>query len=59
MEEHVKRLNAEYGFQLSEDEIKLIAEQARAAEELFRPLHDIDLTHTMPIVKFDHRKAAK
>lgn len=59
MEEHVRRLNAEYGFQLSEDEIKLIAEQAQAAERLFRPLHEIDLTHTMPILKLDHRKAAK
>jgi len=31
MREAVKRLNAEYGFKLSEEEIELIAEQAEAA----------------------------
>ena len=28
MEDAVRRLNAEYGFNLSEEEIKLVAEQA-------------------------------
>lgn len=59
MEEQVRKLNAEYGFQLSEEEIKLVASQAEAAERLFRPLHEIDLTHVMPILKVDQRKAKK
>jgi hypothetical protein len=59
MEEHVRKLNAEYGFQLSEDEIKLVAAQAEAAERLFRPLHEIDLTHVMPLLKVDQRKVGK
>jgi Asp-tRNA(Asn)/Glu-tRNA(Gln) amidotransferase C subunit len=59
MEEQVRRLNREYGFDLSEDEIKLVARQAEEAERLFRSLHEIDLTHVMPILKVDHKKVEK
>jgi hypothetical protein len=57
MEDAVRRLNAEYGFNLSEEEIRLIAEQAEAANQLFRPLYDVDLTGVMPLMKVDKRKA--
>ncbi len=40
MREEVKRLDAEYGFNLSEEEIELIAEQAEAARRLFQPLYE-------------------
>jgi len=53
MEEQVRRLNREYGFNLNEDEIKLVARQAEEAERLFQSLHEIDLTHVMPILKVD------
>ncbi len=51
----VKRLNAEYGFKLSEEEIELIAEQAEAANRLFQPLNDVDLLGVMPIMKVDKK----
>ncbi len=55
MREAVKRLNAEYGFKLSEEEIELIAEQAEAANRLFQPLNDVDLLGVMPIMKVDKK----
>jgi Asp-tRNA(Asn)/Glu-tRNA(Gln) amidotransferase C subunit len=55
MEEQVRRLNREYGFNLNEDEIKLVAQQAEEAERLFQSLHEIDLTHVMPILKVDNQ----
>jgi Asp-tRNA(Asn)/Glu-tRNA(Gln) amidotransferase C subunit len=51
----VKRLNAEYGFNLSEAEIEQIAEQAEAARSLFQLLYEVDLTGVMPIVKVDKK----
>ncbi len=55
MREAVKRLNAEYGFILSEEEIDLIAEQAEADHRLFQPLNDVDLRGVMPILKVDKK----
>ena len=59
MEAQVRRLNGEYGFNLSEDEIKLVARQAEEAERLFQTLHTLDLTHIMPILKVDNEKVEK
>ena len=56
MEEIVRKLNAEYGFNLSEEEIKLIAQQAEEAHRLFRPLYEVDLTDVMPMMKVDRSK---
>ena len=56
MEEQVRRLNREYGFNLNEDEIKLVARQAEEAERLFQGLHEIDLTHVMPILTADNQR---
>ena len=55
MREEVKRLDAEYGFNLSDEEIELIAEQAEAANRLFQPLYEVDLTGVMPIMKVDKK----
>ena len=55
MREEVKRLNAEYGFKLSEEEIELIVEQAEAASRLFQPLNNVDLRGVMPIMKVDKK----
>lgn len=57
MEEMVRRLNVEYGFNLSEEEIKLIAKQAEEAHRLFQHLYEVDLTDVMPILRVDKRKA--
>ena len=58
MEERLRKLNAEYGFKLTEEEIKVIASQADEANRLFQPLFEVDLNHVMPVLKLD-RKAAK
>ena len=55
MREEVKRLDAEYGFKLSEVEIEQIAEQAEADHRLFQPLNDVDLRGVMPIMKVDKK----
>lgn len=60
MKDAVRRLNVEYGFNLSDEEIDLIAKQAEQANRLFRPLFEVDLTGIMPIMKIDKRvKKAK
>lgn len=59
MKEVVRRLNDEYGFNLSEEEIELIAKQAEANNRLFHPLYEVDLTGTMPIMKVDKKKVKK
>ncbi|MBI4528518.1 MAG: hypothetical protein HY695_32390 [Deltaproteobacteria bacterium] len=55
MEEAVRRLNAEYGFNLNEEEIQQIARQAEEANRLFEPLFAVDLTGVTPILKMDLR----
>lgn len=57
MKEMVRRLDAEYKFGLTEEEIEIIAKQAEAAEQLFKPLFEVDLTGIMPLMKIDRRPA--
>lgn len=60
MKDAVRRLNAEYGFNLSDEEIDLIAKQAEEAHRLFQPLFEVDLTGVTPLIKIDKRvKKAK
>lgn len=60
MKEEVRRLNADYGFNLTEEEIELIARQAESANRLFQPLYQVDLTGVTPMMKIDKRvKSAK
>lgn len=53
MEDRVRKLDAEYGFHFSDDEIKLIARQTEKFERLFRRLYEIDLAGVMPLLKVD------
>jgi len=53
MKDMIRRLNAEYGFNLSEDEIELVAGQAEGLNRLFKPLYEIDVNGVMPIMKVD------
>ena len=53
MEDQVRKLDAEYGFGLSEDEIKAIARRVEEFERLFQPLYALDLTDTAPQLKLD------
>ncbi len=56
MKEQVRKLNSEYGFNLSEEEIELIARQAEEANRLFKPLYEVDLTGVAPMMKMDLRR---
>ncbi len=53
MKETIRRLNMEYGFNLTEDEIDLVAKDADEANRLFQKLYEVDLTGIMPIMKVD------
>lgn len=55
MEDQVKRLCTEYGLNLSEEELKLVARQAEDAHRFFQPLYEVDLTDVMPIMVIDKR----
>ena len=59
MEEQIRKLNAEYGFNLSEDEIKLVVQQAEETERLLRPLNELDLIDVMPILKVEKKKVQR
>jgi len=56
MEDAVRRLDAEYGFNLSEEEIKIIVRQAEVNNRLFKRLYEVDLAGIMPLMKIDKRK---
>ena len=55
MESQLRKINSEYGFNLSEDEIHAIARRAEEFERLFRCLYEADLTETAPLLKLDKR----
>lgn len=55
MKDAVRRLNVEYGFNLSEEEIDLVAKQAEEAALLFQPLFVVDVTGITPLTKVDRR----
>jgi hypothetical protein len=59
MEERVKKINAEYGLNLSEEEIRVVARQAAQTEQLFQSLHELDLANVMPILKLDTKLTKK
>jgi Asp-tRNA(Asn)/Glu-tRNA(Gln) amidotransferase C subunit len=55
MKDAVRRLNVEYGFNLSDQEIDLVAKQAEEAALLFQPLFEVDVTDIAPLTKIDKR----
>ena len=55
MKDAVRRLNVEYGFNLSDQEIDLVAKQAEEAALLFQPLFEVDVTGITPLTKIDKR----
>jgi Asp-tRNA(Asn)/Glu-tRNA(Gln) amidotransferase C subunit len=59
MKELVRRLDAEYNFKLTEEEIELIARQAEEADRLFQRLYQADLADVAPIMRLDKRKGKK
>ena len=55
MENQIRKLNQEYGFNLSEEEIQLIAQRTDEFERLFQCLYEVDLSGITPLLKFDKK----
>jgi Asp-tRNA(Asn)/Glu-tRNA(Gln) amidotransferase C subunit len=55
MKDAVRKLNVEYRFNLSDQEIDIVAKQAEEAALLFQPLFEVDVTGVMPLTKIDKR----
>jgi Asp-tRNA(Asn)/Glu-tRNA(Gln) amidotransferase C subunit len=55
MKDAVRRLDAEYGFKLTDQEIDIVAKQAEEAALLFQPLFEVDLTGVVPLTKIDKK----
>lgn len=55
MKDAVRRLNNEYGFKLTDQEIDIVAQQAEEAALLFRPLFEVDVSDITPLTKVDKR----
>lgn len=55
MKEAVRRLNQEYGFNLTEEEIDIVTQQAEQAALLFQPLFEVDINGLTPLTKVDKR----
>jgi hypothetical protein len=53
MKDAVIRLNIEYGFNLSDQEIDIVTKQAEEAALLFQPLFEVELTGIAPLTKID------
>ena len=50
MEQQVRRLSAQYGWNLSDEEIRRIAAEAAVQEKVLERLHQVDLAQTRPVM---------
>ena len=55
MKELIRQLDSEYRFNLSEEEVELIAKQWESANRMFQRLNDVDLAGVSPVMKVDKR----
>jgi Asp-tRNA(Asn)/Glu-tRNA(Gln) amidotransferase C subunit len=53
MKDAVKRINVEYGLDLTEEEIEAITKQAEASRKLFQQLYEVDVEGVVPALKID------
>jgi hypothetical protein len=53
MKDAVRKLDIEYGLNLTEEEVDEIAEQAQAAQRLFQKLYEIDVEGIVPALRID------
>jgi Asp-tRNA(Asn)/Glu-tRNA(Gln) amidotransferase C subunit len=53
MKDAVKRINVEYGLDLTEEEIEAITKQAEASRKLFQKLYEVDVEGVVPALKID------
>ena len=53
MKDAVKRINVEYGLDLTEEEIEAITKQAEASRKLFQKLYEVDVEDVVPALKIN------
>ena len=53
MKDAVRKLDIEYGLNLTEEEVDEIAEQAQAVQRLFQKLYEIDVEGVVPALRID------
>ena len=53
MKDAVQRINIEYGLNLTEEEIEIIAKQVEAGQQLFQKLYEVDVEGVVPALKID------
>ena len=53
MKDAVQRINVEYGLNLTEEEIEIIAKQVEAGQQLFQKLYEVDVEGVVPALKID------
>ena len=50
MDQQIRRIDAQFGLGLSEEEIHRIARQAEAMEKVLQALYQVDLAQTRPVM---------
>jgi Asp-tRNA(Asn)/Glu-tRNA(Gln) amidotransferase C subunit len=53
MKDAVRRLDTEYGLNLSDEEIEAVAKQAEAGQRLFQKLFEVNVEGVAPALKID------
>ena len=59
MKELLRKIDAEFGFQLSEDEMERILKEVEQGQALFDQLNAIDISGKTPFVRLDLRRTQK
>ena len=59
MDQQVRRINAQYGLNLNEEEIQRIAREAALAESVLEALFEVDLDQTRPVMGIAKHKLAR
>jgi Asp-tRNA(Asn)/Glu-tRNA(Gln) amidotransferase C subunit len=57
MKELLRKLDAEYGFKLTEEEIDRIAKEAEQTESLFEQINHVDVSGKTPFMKLPLKRA--
>jgi Asp-tRNA(Asn)/Glu-tRNA(Gln) amidotransferase C subunit len=53
MKDTVQRINVEYGLNLTEEEIEIIAKQVEACQQLFQKLYEVDVEGVVPALNIN------
>jgi Asp-tRNA(Asn)/Glu-tRNA(Gln) amidotransferase C subunit len=57
MKEQLRKLDAEYGFKLTDAEIERIARDAKETESLFQQINQVDVSGKAPLMKLPLKRA--